>query len=110
MVTASKYDILGTWLLYAQLTIFIVFCVYIAKFFIIITKNIKGMKFGLKQYWKPTPKKIRKLADSLSAAALSVSAYTFMTDYKLVSYVVLASAFVGKFASNLFSEEKEGDV
>lgn len=64
------------------------------------------MKFGLKEYWKPTPKKIRKFADSLSAAALAVSAYTFMTDFKVVSYVVLASAFVGKFASNLFSEDE----
>ena len=64
------------------------------------------MKFGLSEYWKPTPKKIRKIADSLSAAAFAVSTYTFMTDYKIVSYVVLASAFVGKFASNLFSEEE----
>lgn len=64
------------------------------------------MKFGFKEYWKPTPKKIRKFADSLSAAALAVSSYTFVSDYKEISYIVLASAFVGKFASNLFSEEE----
>jgi hypothetical protein len=64
------------------------------------------MKFGIKHYWSPTPKKIRKIADSLSAAALAVSAYTFMSDYKVVSYIVLASAFVGKFVSNLFAEEE----
>jgi hypothetical protein len=63
------------------------------------------MKFGFKEYMKPTPKKIRKVADSLSAAALAVSAFTFVSDYKVVAYVVLASAFVGKFLSNLFSEE-----
>ena len=65
------------------------------------------MKFGMKHYWSPTPKKIRKIADSLSAAALAVSAYTFMTDYKIVAYVVLACAFVGKFVSNLFADENE---
>lgn len=65
------------------------------------------MKFGIKHYWSPTPKKIRKVADSLSAAALAVSAYTFMTDYKIVAYVVLACAFVGKFVSNLFADENE---
>jgi len=65
------------------------------------------MKFGLKNYWSPTPKKIRKIADSLSAAALAVSAYTFMEDYKLVAYIVLACAFVGKFISNLFADEPE---
>lgn len=66
---------------------------------------MKQTKFGWKEYWKPTPKKIRKIADSLSAAALAVSAFTFASDYKVVAYIVLASAFVGKFISNLFSEE-----
>lgn len=62
------------------------------------------LKFGISEYMKPTPKKIRKIADSLSAAALAVSAYTFTADYKVAGYVTLASAFVGKFFSNLFSE------
>lgn len=64
------------------------------------------MKFGIKNYWRPTPKKIRKIADSLSAAALAVSAYTFMSDYKVVAYIVLACAFVGKFVSNLFADDE----
>lgn len=65
------------------------------------------MKFGMKHYWSPTPKSIRKIADSLSAGALAVSSYAFMTDYKVVAYIVLASAFVGKFVSNLFSDEEK---
>ena len=64
------------------------------------------MKFGLSQYWKPTPKKVRKIADSLSAAALAVSAFSFVQDYKVVSYIVLSSAFIGKFLSNLFAEDE----
>lgn len=63
------------------------------------------MKFGIRHYWSPTPKSVRKFADSLSAAALAVSSYAFMTDYKVVAYIVLASAFVGKFVSNLFADE-----
>jgi hypothetical protein len=63
------------------------------------------MKFGIKHYWSPTPKSVRKFADSLSAGALAVSSYAFMTDYKVVAYIVLASAFVGKFISNLFTDE-----
>jgi hypothetical protein len=63
------------------------------------------MKIGFKEYFKPTPKKIRKIADSLSAAALAVSAYSFVSDYKVVAYIVLATAFIGKFLSNLFSED-----
>ena len=64
------------------------------------------VKFGLKGYFNPTPKKIRKIADSISAAALATSAYAFAQDYKVVSYTILASAFIGKFISNLFSEDK----
>jgi len=67
------------------------------------------MKFGIKHYWAPTPKSIRKVADSLSAAALAVSSYAFMTDYKVVAYIVLATAFVGKFVSNLFAEEPKSN-
>lgn len=63
------------------------------------------MKFGIKHYWKPTPKKIRKVADSLSAAALAASAIAFSGDHKIFAYVILASAFIGKFFSNLFSED-----
>jgi hypothetical protein len=65
------------------------------------------MKFGIKHYWSPTPKQVRKFADSLSAASLAVSAYTFMSDYKVVAYIILACAFVGKFVSNLFADDAE---
>jgi hypothetical protein len=64
-----------------------------------------GLKFGFKEYFKPTPKKIRKIADSLSMAAMAVSGFTFVQDYKTAAYITLTSAFVGKFFSNLFSEE-----
>lgn len=66
---------------------------------------MKKTKFGVAEYWKPTPKKIRKFADSLSAAALAVSAIAFTNEYKVFAYITLASAFIGKFLSNLFSEE-----
>ena len=63
------------------------------------------MKFGWNSYWKPTPKSIRKFADSLSAASLAASGIAFASDYKIVAYVVLASAFLGKFLSNFFADD-----
>jgi hypothetical protein len=63
------------------------------------------MKFGWNQYWKPTPKGIRKFADSLSAASLAVSTYSFVNDYKAVAVVVLIAAGVAKFLSNFFAED-----
>ena len=67
------------------------------------------MKFGIRHYWAPTPNSVRKVADSLSAGALAVSSYAFMTDYKVVAYIVLATAFVGKFVSNLFADEPKSN-
>lgn len=67
---------------------------------------MSNVKFGFKEYFKPTPQNIRKIADSLSAAALAISAFSFAQDYKVASYIILASAFIGKFISNLFSEDK----
>jgi hypothetical protein len=67
------------------------------------------MKFGIKHYWHPTPKSVRKVADSISAGALAVSSYAFMTDYKIVAYIVLACAFIGKFLSNLFADEPKSN-
>jgi hypothetical protein len=63
------------------------------------------MKFGLSEYMQPTPKKVRKLADSLSAAAIATSGIAFTQDYKVMAYAVLVAAFAGKFFSNLFSED-----
>ena len=66
------------------------------------------MKFGISEYMKPTPKKVRKIADSMSAAALATSGIAFTQDYKAIAYVVLVAAFTGKFFSNLFSEDTDG--
>lgn len=68
------------------------------------------MKFGWKEYWKPTPKNIRKFADALGAASIAISTISFVSDYKLFAYIALSSAFVAKFLSNFFSQENEQNI
>lgn len=63
----------------------------------------KSLKFGLSQYAKPTPKKLRRLGDGL----LLVS--TIMTNEIMVEKPALASislicGVLGKFLTNFFSE------
>jgi len=65
------------------------------------------MQFGIKQYWKPTPKSIRKVADSISAASIAVGAFSFAGDNKTVAVTVLILAGIGKFVSNMFSEDDD---
>ena len=64
-------------------------------------------KFSLNgsSYWSPTPKKIRKFADSLLAGAMTVSTISFVNDYKTIAMVVLIAAGIAKFLSNFFTED-----
>ena len=62
------------------------------------------MKFGLKYYFKPTPKRIRLIGDSLAAASLFVSGMTLMEGYKEIAIFIAVSGWVGKFLSNMFAD------
>ena len=65
------------------------------------------MKFSLKGYWEPTPKNIRKFADSLLAGAMTVSTFSFVNDYHTIAYAVLIIAGIAKFISNFFVDDQE---
>ena len=64
------------------------------------------MKFGWRQYWKPTPKLIRKFADALLAGALTISTISFASDYKNIAIAILTISGIAKFLSNFFSEDE----
>jgi hypothetical protein len=65
----------------------------------------KQIKMGLKSYFKPTPKLMRKLGDGLLAMSTMVSSSAIMTDHKWVALSSLLIGAIGKFMTNLFSEE-----
>ena len=63
------------------------------------------MKFSWKDYWKPTPKGIRKLADALLAAAMTVSTFAMINDYPKLAGIIMITAGIAKFFSNFFTDE-----
>jgi hypothetical protein len=65
------------------------------------------MKFGLKYYWHPTPKKIRLFGDSLAAASVFVSTMTILEGHKELAIAVFVSGWVGKFLSNMFADDNQ---
>jgi len=65
------------------------------------------MKFGLKYYWHPTPKKIRLFGDSLAAASVFVSTMTILEGHKEIAIAVFISGWVGKFLSNMFADDNK---
>ena len=67
------------------------------------------MAFGLKQYFQPTPKRIRILGDSLASASTAVSAYAIFNDMKVLAAVVIISGWAGKFITNFFTDDVVAD-
>lgn len=64
------------------------------------------MKFGWKEYFKPTPKRLRVFGDSLAAAGTLGASIAVLNGHQLVGTVIMVTAVFGKFLSNFFSESK----
>lgn len=64
----------------------------------------KKIKFGLGEYSKPTPKKLRRLGDGLLLVSTIVTEETIVDKPALAS-VALICGVIGKFLTNFFSAE-----
>lgn len=64
----------------------------------------KKLKFGLGEYSKPTPKKLRRLGDGLLLVSTIVTEET-MVDKPALASVALICGVIGKFLTNFFSEQ-----
>lgn len=64
----------------------------------------KKLKFGLGEYSKPTPKKLRRLGDGLLLVSTIVTEET-LVDKPALASVALICGVIGKFLTNFFSEQ-----
>ena len=65
------------------------------------------MKFGLKHYFSPTPKRLRVLGDSLAAAGTFGAGIVVLNGHPVAGTIIMAIAVIGKFISNFFTD---GDI
>ena len=63
------------------------------------------MKKRIKRYYAPTPKKWRKIGDALLATSTTITAYAITNHTDWLAYTSLALGVVGKFLTNLFTDE-----
>lgn len=63
------------------------------------------MKLGFKEYFKPTPKRIRIFGDSLAASGTFGASIVILNGHPLAGTIVMIIGVVGKFISNFFSED-----
>jgi hypothetical protein len=64
------------------------------------------MKLSWKGYWKPTPKNVRKVADSLLGAATLASTFSAIYDHPKLGTIVMIIAVVTKIVSNFLSDDE----
>ena len=63
------------------------------------------MKFSPKGYWAPTPKNVRKLADSILAGATLASTYAVLNDHPKLATAIMVISVIAKIASNFFTDD-----
>jgi hypothetical protein len=63
----------------------------------------KKLRFGLMQYSKPTPKKMRRIGDALLLVS-TLFTNEVMIDKPAIASISLICGVLGKFLTNFFSE------
>jgi hypothetical protein len=58
-----------------------------------------------KKYYKPTPKKLRKLGDALLGASTTITGYAIYEEMKWLALTALGLGVLGKFMTNFFSDD-----
>jgi hypothetical protein len=59
----------------------------------------------LKNYYKPTPIKWRKLGDALLAVSTTITGFALYNDVQWVALTSLITGVIGKFLTNFFTED-----
>jgi hypothetical protein len=59
----------------------------------------------LKNYYKPTPIKWRRLGDALLAVSTTITSFALYEDIQWVALTALIIGVIGKFLTNFFTEK-----
>ena len=67
------------------------------------------MKFTLSGYYKPTPKKIKKIADSIVAGCATAATYISLNGDPKIGTIIFIVGVVAKIVSGFFTEEPKSN-
>ena len=65
-----------------------------------------AQKIKWSNYFKPTPKRVRVLGDSLAAGSLFVAGLAIMSGFEKIAIGVAVSGWLGKVLSNFFADDE----
>ena len=64
-----------------------------------------NIKFSWSNYWSPTPKNIRKAADSILAGATIAATFSMVKGYDHFAVYIMITSVIAKVVSNFFKDE-----
>lgn len=64
-----------------------------------------AQKMSWNNYFKPTPKRIKILGDSLAGSAVFIATISMVNGYEKIAVAVAVIGMVGKFLSNFFADD-----
>lgn len=67
------------------------------------------ISFGWKEYFKPTPKRLRVFGDSLAAAGTLGASIAVLNGHPIAGTTIMVVAVIGKFISNFFTDETKDE-
>lgn len=68
---------------------------------------MEPLHFGWSHYWAPTPKKIRKIADSVVVACTFSGSVSSLNGHPIIGTVIFVLGFLAKIISNFFTDETD---
>jgi len=68
---------------------------------------MNNTKFSWKGYWEPTPKGIRKIADSLLAGGMLIATFSVFADRPKFAFAVMLVCGIAKIFSNFFTDVRK---
>jgi len=66
---------------------------------------MKSLQFGWSHYWAPTPKNIRKIADSVVVACTFSGGISSLNGHPIIGTGIFVLGFLAKIISNFFTDE-----
>ena len=65
------------------------------------------MKFTLSGYYQPTPKKIKKLADSVVTGCTFAGGAASLNNQPIIGTIIFVLGYLAKIASDFFTEDPQ---
>lgn len=70
-----------------------------------VMEEKKKYKVGFKSYFETTPRRVRRIGNTLLTTATTASTFSFAMDNKMIGIIIFVVGCVGKLITEFFSDK-----